>query len=125
MFFSAHQALAVEETSVHVGFGFIKKSEPRASKMATVFGNVWFGSYDGEGKIKEVVDVPHRLDITEGNDTLIVNLYNGKLLLTAVYIANDVYIYIHSVSISKHLANKLQFCHTKQRRIYLMLTFVI
>lgn len=48
--------------------------------MATVFENVRFASYDGDGKIKEIDDVPYKLDIAEENGTLVVNLCNGKLV---------------------------------------------
>lgn len=46
--------------------------------MATVFENVRFGLYDNEGKLGDLVDVPHKLEVAEGNDSLIVNLFNGK-----------------------------------------------
>ncbi|BFZ16513.1 hypothetical protein BsWGS_19552 [Bradybaena similaris] len=57
--------------------------------MATVFENVRFCSYDGDGKIKEIDDVPYKLDIVEENGTLIINLCNGNTRVRTVTISPD------------------------------------
>jgi histone-arginine methyltransferase CARM1 len=69
---------------------FIKKrSEPRATKMATTFENVRCGSYDGEGKLAGVLDVTYRLNIAEDNGVLTVSLYNGNVCTQTISISKD------------------------------------
>lgn len=46
--------------------------------MATTFENVRFGTYGEDGKLREMVDLPHKMEITEEQESLVINLFNGK-----------------------------------------------
>ncbi|XP_005102517.1 histone-arginine methyltransferase CARMER isoform X2 [Aplysia californica] len=57
--------------------------------MATTFENVRLSFFEDDGKVREVVDVPHKLDIREDSNSLIVSLYNGSAKSQTVSITKD------------------------------------
>ncbi|XP_059149432.1 histone-arginine methyltransferase CARMER-like isoform X1 [Physella acuta] len=57
--------------------------------MATTFENVRFGTYGEDGKLREMVDLPHKMEITEEQESLVVNLYNGNNRTNCVFIGKE------------------------------------